>query len=100
MKTLFYNGHRIEVHCWGMKRVFYDGMLISSKYSAFDGTLIFQIEEDNETANYEVKIFKSPFSNSLFFRFFNKFNLRIFYPFIISPQVEIRRNGVLLYSDR
>ncbi|MHA2290499.1 MAG: hypothetical protein ACXABG_17065 [Promethearchaeota archaeon] len=100
MKTLFHNGHKIEVHCWGTKKVFYDNKLMTSKDSIFGGTLSFQIEEDNDIATYEVKIFNSPFSNSSFFKFLDKFKFRIFYPFIISPAVEIRRNGVLLYSDR
>lgn len=100
MKTLFHNEHKIEVNCWGENSVFYDGKLVSSKNSILGNTLSFKIEEDSQIVNYEVKISKSPFSNSLFFRFLDKINIRIYYPFIISPQVEIRRNGVLLYSDR
>ncbi len=100
MKTLFYNGHKIEVHCWGAKKVLYDNKLVASKHSMLGGALSFEIEEGAEIATYEVQIFRSPFSNSLFFRFLDKLNIRVFYPFIISPLVEIRRNGILLYSDR
>ena len=100
MKTLVHNEHKIEVECWGTIKVLYDGKLMASQDSMFGGTLSFQVIENNEAVIYEVKIFKSPISNSLFFRFFEKFKVRIFYPFIISPLVEIRRNDVLLYSDR
>jgi hypothetical protein len=100
MKTLLHNGHKIEVPCWGTKKVFYDGNLMSSSDSVFGATLSFQVIENNETAIYEVKISELPFSDSPFSRFLGKFKIRIFHPFIISPRVEIRRNGALLYSDR
>jgi len=100
MKTLLHNGHKIEVSCWGTQEVYYDGKLISSQNAVFVGTHSFQVEESNEIVTYEVKVFKSPFSNWLFLKFFNKFKIRIFYPFVISPAIEIRRNGILLYSDR
>jgi len=77
MKTLLYNGHKIEVKLWCKEKIFYDGKLMSSRHTLFGGTHVFQVEEEGETINYEVEIY--------------------FFPTL---GMKVRRNGILIYSDK
>ena len=79
MKTLFHKGHKIEVKLYGTEKVFYDGKLMSSVLPLLrTATHIFQVDEDGENVSYEVEIIAG------FFTFWMK----------------IRRNGILIYSDK
>jgi hypothetical protein len=78
MKTLIYNGHKIEVKLWWTEKVFYDGKLMTSRFTVFGGTHIFQVEEEGETINYEVETYEG---------------------FPIGG-MKVRRNGILIYSDK
>jgi len=78
MKTIFHNEHKIEVKLWGTEKVFYDGELKTSQFTLFGGTHGFQVVEDGETVNYDVETKMG----------------------IWAPWMKIRRNGILIYSDK
>ena len=78
LKTLLHNGHRIDIKTWGTEKVFYDGRQMTSKFTLLGGTHAFEIEENGERVTYEVEISAMGWS----------------------PCVKIRRNGILIYSDK
>ena len=77
MKTIIHNGHKIEVKMWFTEKVFYDGKQMTSMFTLFGGTHCFKVTEGNEDVDYEVQVFSLP---------------RI--------GMKIRRNGVLIYTDK
>ena len=56
MTTIATNGHTIEIKALGSERIFYDGKLVSKKFSIFGSTHIFRTEEDGENIQYEIDI--------------------------------------------
>ena len=55
MKTTHYNGHMIQIDAEG--RVIYDGQLVATRPNPMaSGSYLFAIDEDGETAEYEVTI--------------------------------------------
>lgn len=59
MKTITYNGHKIEVsglHPLGKEQIIYDGKIVSSKHSMFGATHVFRVNEDGEDVQYDVEI--------------------------------------------
>lgn len=81
MKTIMYNGHKIEVQVWGTEKVLYDGVLMSSKRAMLGATHTFTAFEDGEEVVYEVE-------NGLG---------SILPP---TPYTTVRRMGILFFSDR
>lgn len=77
MKTLFHDGHKIEVKLWGTEKVFYDGKQMTSMFTWFGGTHCFKVSENNEEVDYEVEIFSFP-----------------------RVGMKVRRNGILIFSDK
>ena len=78
MKTFLYKGHKIEVKLFPIEKVFYDGKLMTSQFTVFGGTHVFQVCEDGENVSYEVET-KSG---------------------VLVPWMKVRRNGILIYSDK
>lgn len=79
--TIVHNGHRIQVEwsVWtGNEKVFYDGRVMSDKHTVTGGTHIFSVEEESEYVQYEVS----------------------FGAGLTSPTIEIRRNGIIIYTNR
>jgi len=79
--TIVHNEHRIQVEwsVWtGKEKVFYDGRNMSDKHTVTGGTHIFTVEEDSESIQYEVSF---------------GFGLT-------SPSIEVRRNGIIIYTNR
>lgn len=77
MKTLFCNGHKLEVKLWGTEKVYYDGKQMTSMFSFWGSTHCFKVTEGNEDANYEIEIFSFP-----------------------TLGMKVRRNGILIFSDK
>ncbi len=79
MKTVQHNGHRIQVQVWGREKVLYDGAEVCSSFHFFvqNFTHVFSVNEDGEHVQYEVE-----------FRGF------------WGPWIKIRRNGIVIYSDK
>lgn len=77
--TFYFNGHRIDVNwsSWsGFEEVLYDGRLVSKKHSlSMKGHLDFSVVEGGESVQYGINI--------------NGMEIPI--------DVEVRRNGVLIY---
>ena len=83
MKTVFHQGHKIEVpgmSLMGREKVLYDGREVSSKVSMTGATHVFRVIENGEEVQYEVEI------GTRWHGF--------------TSWATIRRNGVLIYSDR
>ena len=79
--TIMHDGHRIQVEwsVWtGKEKVLYDGRIVSDKQTVTGGTHIFIVEENLESIQYEV---------SFGFGF-------------TSPSIEVRRNGIIIYTSR
>jgi hypothetical protein len=64
----------------GRENIFYEGVKVSSKLSMLGGTHVFQVIEIGETVNYEVEL-RSRWHGC-------------------SYSTTIRRNGILIYTDR
>lgn len=77
MKTIMYNGHRIDVKLLFTEKVFYDGRQMTSKFTVFGGTHVFRVEEDGESVTYEIEIHSG----------------------FMAPWIKIRRNGIVIYTD-
>jgi hypothetical protein len=79
--TIIHNGHqiRIEWSVWtGKEKVSYDGQIMSDRHTIAGGIHVFTVNEGSETAQYEVR-----------------FSLGV-----TSPPIEVRRNGIIIYSNR
>lgn len=83
MKIVKYGRHTIEVHdmsLTGKETVRYDGKVASEKRSVSGTTHIFSVNEEGQEVTYEVEI-----------------GVRWHW---LSAYCVIRRNGVVIYSDR
>ena len=83
MKTIAYKGHNIQIQemsLTGVEKVLYDGKQVSFKRTMTGGTHIFTVKEDGEDVVYEVEI-------GLRWHGFTSWSV-------------VRRNGVVIYSDR
>jgi len=80
MRTIYQGGHIIQVDTGCVERVYYDGRLVSSKVSFAGTTHIFSVKEGEEHVQYEVEI-RSRWHG-------------------LSAYVIVRRNGLILFSDR
>ena len=82
MRTVIHGDHKVEIHMgfWGNERVFYDGCLVSDKWSVAGTTHIFRAAEEDQPVQYEVTI--GP-------RWY-----------LVSAWCEVRRNGITVYTDR
>lgn len=80
MKTIIYNGHKIEVKGLFKDAVYYDGKEVSSKWSMASSVHIINVIEDNEPIQYEVTM--SVRWHCLYY------------------WVEVRREGKLIFTDR
>ena len=85
MITVAHNNHKIEVQeesFTGVEKVFYDGREVSSKRSVLGSTHVFTVNEEGASVQYEVEIgVKTVF-------------------FVPRPYTTVRRNGVLIFSNR
>jgi hypothetical protein len=85
MQTIMYGPHKIEIKeesITGVEKVFYDGREVSSKRSMLGTTHVFSVHEDGQNVQYEVEIgVKTVF-------------------FMPRPYTTVRRNGVLIFSNR
>jgi hypothetical protein len=80
MRTIVYGGHTIEVKTLGTEKIHYDGRLVSSKNSWSGATHIFSVKEGNENVQYEVEVGGRWHG--------------------LSAYVIVRRNGIIIFSDR
>jgi hypothetical protein len=80
MQTIIHNGHKIEITGWGKEKVYYDGIIVSSKWSLFGSTHLFKVVEDGIEVQYDVMM-----------------NIRWHG---LSFWTEVRRDGKLIYTDR
>ncbi len=79
MKTVIHNGHKIEVATFVPEKVFYDGQQMTSKVNIIgDSTHVIRVDEDGEHVTYEVEM-KMGFWASW---------------------IRVRRNGIIIYSDK
>ena len=82
MVTFEYKGHRIVVKnsTWtGLEQVFYDSRKVSRKRTWSGGTHLFTATENGEEVFYEVEIRWKP---------------------LLSVSTTIRRNGIIIFTDR
>lgn len=77
-KTIVSNGHTIEVKAIGMERIYYDGREVSSKISMFGSTHVFSVQENEQPVQYEVKMSTRWWGGI---------------------KIEVRRNGMIIYTD-
>jgi len=80
MRTIINNGHKIEIKSFGTEKIYYDSQLVSSKNSILGATHVFQVNEENEEVQYEVRIGTRWHGLGFW--------------------VEARRRGQLIYTDR
>ena len=80
MRTIVYGGHTIQVKTFGTEKIHYDGQLVSSKNSWSGATHIFSVKEDAENVQYEVEIRSRALG--------------------LDDCVIVRRNGIIIFSDR
>lgn len=83
MKAVVYGGHTIEIpgmSLTGKEEVRYDGKIVSTRHSIFGSTHIFSVQEDSENIHYVVHIGT---------------RWHLFTTWAI-----VRRNGVVIYSDK
>jgi hypothetical protein len=83
VKTIAINGHKLEISSTSLtaKEVIkYDGNIVSDKRSVSGATHIFNVKENDEDVQYEVEIG---------FRWH-----------MCSAWATVRRNGVVIFSDR
>jgi hypothetical protein len=83
-RTAVYKGHTIEIKRTysGTEIVLYDGRQVSSKISMFKPTHSFQIVEDNQPVQYEVVMRPRMLTLGM------------------SLWCEVKRNGMIIFSDR
>ena len=80
MKTIVYNSHKIEIQGWFKERVFYNGTEVSSKVSVLGSTHVFRVSEDGEDIQYDVQLGTRWHGCSWW--------------------CEVRRQGIVIYTDR
>jgi hypothetical protein len=83
MRTITYDGHKIEVSgmsLTGMERVLYDGREVSSKHSVTGSTHMFRVNEHGEDIQYEVEL-RTRWHG-------------------LASWCTVRRKGEVIYSDR
>ena len=80
MKTIMYNGHKLEIKGLGREKVYYDGQEMSSRLSMFGASHVFRVKEAGEDVQYEV-IFGTRWHGCSYW-------------------CEVRRKGEIIYTDR
>ncbi len=83
MRTVIHNGHTIEIpgmNVTGREDVRYNGEIVSSKHSILGARHEFEVEEDGQNVQYEVK---------LGMRWHG-----------LTGWAHLKRNGELLFTDR
>ena len=83
MKTIIYDGHKIEVSSMSItakEEIKYDGKVVSSKRSITGSTHIFNVIENEDNIQYEVEIGTRWHG--------------------CSSWNTVRRNGMVIFSDR
>jgi hypothetical protein len=83
LKTIMYSGHKIQtpgMSLTGKEEVKYDDRIVSSKYSMLGATHIFSVQEDDENIQYEIELGTRWHGLGMW--------------------TIVRRNGVVIYSDR
>ena len=78
--TVMYKGHKIEISNLAKEKVIYDEKEVSTKVTVAGGTHIFTVNEDGKPIQYEVTL-----------------GVRWHW---MSNWHEVRRNGVLIFTDR
>ena len=56
--SFYYNGNEISVHnnLWGVEKVKYNGQEMTSQFSVLGGVHHFEVTEDGENVEYEVRL--------------------------------------------
>lgn len=77
MRTIHHNGHVIQVRSFPVEKVWYDGQLKCSRVSLMGARQSFAVDEDGQSAEYEVEM----------------------RPGFITNVVTVRCNGEVIYTD-
>ncbi len=56
MKTIISDGNKVEVKSYGTEKVFYNGELVSKKFSMLGSTHTFNADENNRSIQYDIQI--------------------------------------------